>query len=190
MAVIPNLNGIKKGLNLNYEGNPYLVVEAQFVRMQACKPTMKTKMKNLLNGKVLEINFHPGDKVETADLQRKKVDYLYNDGNNYFFMAQDDFEQFELTKEVVGESAKLIKDGDKVDALYFNGQPVAISLPPTVKLKVVSAPEGVRGNTAQGRVTKSAELETGISIQVPLFIKDGDVIRINTDTGEYMERAG
>jgi elongation factor P len=165
------------------------VVDAQFIQMQACKPTMKTKIKNLISGKVLEVSFHAGDKVETADLLRKKVDYLYNDGSNYHFMTTDDFEQFELSKEAVGELAGYMKDGDKVDALYFNGNPVAINLPTKVELKVASAPEGVKGNSAQGRVTKAAEMETGITIQVPLFIKEGEMIKVNTETGEYSERA-
>lgn len=189
MGVLPSLKSIKKGVSLSYNDEPYLVVGAQFIQMQAQKPTMKTKMKNLVNGKVLEISFHPGDKLETADLQRKKCDYLYNDGDNYYFMTTDDFEQFDLSSENVGELSGYMKEGDKVDVLYYNDSPVSLSLPTKVELKVVSAPEGVKGNSAQGRVTKSAELETGITVQVPLFIKEGEVIRVNTDTGEYSERA-
>jgi len=188
MAIIPNLNGIKKGANIIYEGSPYTVVEANFVRMQQRKPVMQTKMKNLLNGKVAEVNFHPGDKVEEADLQRKEAEYLYNDGDNFYFMASDDFEQFSLDKEIVGYLSNYMKDGDRVDVLYFAGSPVSLSLPTKVELKVVSAPEGVKGNSAQGRVTKTAELETGVSIQVPLFVKEGDIIRVNTETEEYCER--
>lgn len=186
--MISTLNDIKKGLNVIVEGEPYVVVEAHFVRMQQRKPVMQTKLKNLINGKVAEINYHPGDKVEEANLQRKKVDYLYNDGSNYYFMSQDDFEQFSIEKESIANQIGFMKDGDKVDALYFNNNPVSISLPPKVELKIVSAPDGVKGNSAQGRVTKTAELETGMNIQVPLFVKEGDVIRINTDTGEYVER--
>lgn len=189
MAVIQNLNGIKKGMSINYEGEPYLVTDAQFIQMQACKPTMKTKIKHLITGKVLEVSFQPSDKVEIADLQRKKCDYLYNDGNKYYFMTQDDFDQFELEKKNIGALTGYMKDGDKVDILYYNGNPVSISLPTKVELKVASAPEGVKGNSAQGKVTKAAEMETGITIQVPLFIKEGDVIRVNTETGEYSERA-
>lgn len=188
MSVIPNLNGIKKGANIIYEGDPYIVVEANFVRMQQRKPVMQTKMKNLLNGKVAEVNFHPGDKVEEADLQKKKTEYLYNDGSNYHFMTNDDYEQFSLPKTIVGHLANFMKDGDRVDVLYFAGNPVSISLPTKVELRVTSAPEGVKGNSAQGRVMKTAELETGVNIQVPLFIKTGDMIRVNTETEEYCER--
>lgn len=187
--MISSLNDIKKGLSVIHEGEPYAVVEARFVRMQQRKPVMQTKIKNLLNGKVAEINYHPGDRVEEADLSRKKADYLYNDGSSYFFMTQDDFEQFSLEKEKIGDQSGFMKEGDKVDVLYFNNNPVSISLSPKVELKVVSAPEGVKGNSAQGRVTKTAELETGISVQVPLFVKEGDMIRINTESGEYVERA-
>lgn len=186
--MISTLNDIKKGLNVLHEGEPYTVMEANFVRMQQRKPVMQTKLKNLLNGKVAQINYHPGDRVEEADLMRKKVDYLYNDGTNYFFMTQDDFEQFSIDKETIGDKTGYLKEGDKVDALYFNGNPVSISLQPKVELKVVSAPDAVRGDSAQGKVTKTVELETGISIQVPLFVKEGDMIRINSESGEYVER--
>jgi len=186
--MLSSLNDIKKGLNILYEGEPYVVAEANFVRMQQRKPVMQTKMKNLLNGKVAQVNFHPGDRVEEADLMRKKADYLYNDGTNYYFMSQNDFEQFSIAKESVGDKIGYLKEGDKVDALYFNGHPVSISVLPKVELRIVSAPEGVKGDSAQGRVTKTAELETGLNIQVPLFVKEGDVIRINTESGEYVER--
>jgi len=188
MSMISTLNDIKKGKNLIQDAEPYVVMEANFVKMQMRKPVMQTKLKNLLTGKTMEVNFHQGDRIEEADLQRKKVDYLYNDGESYFFMAQDDFEQFAISKDNIASQAGYLKEGDKVDALYFNGNAVSISAAAKVELKVVSAPEGVKGNSAQGRVTKTAEMETGLKIQVPLFIKEGDMIRINTDTGEYTER--
>jgi elongation factor P len=186
--MISTLNDIKKGLNVIHNSEPYLVADAKFVRMQAQKPVMQTKLKNLLTGKVIEITYHPSDKVKEANLQRKKVDYLYNDGQKYFFMSTDDFEQFDLPNDIVGDQSKFMKEGDKVDALFFNGNAVSISLPAKVELKVTSAPEGVKGNTAQGKVTKPVELETGVTIQAPLFIKDDDVIRVNTEDGTYSER--
>lgn len=188
MATLSTLNDIKKGLNILYENEPYTVMEANFVRMQQRKPVMQTKLKNLLNGKVAQVNFHPGDRVEEADLMRKKVDYLYSDGETWNFMSSDDFEQFTLPKEALGAQTDFLKDGDKVDALYFNGNPVSVKLQPKVEIKIVSAPDGVRGDSAQGRVTKLAELETGANINVPLFVKVGDIVRINTETGEYVER--
>jgi len=186
--MISTLNDLKKGTNVVHEGDPYTIVDANFVKMQMRKPVMQTKLKNLLTGKTVEINFHQGDKVEEANLQRKKVDYLYNDGDNYYFMSQDDFEQFSLAKDILGDKIGYLKDGDKVDAMYFNGNPVSISLPAKVQLEIVSAPDAVKGNSAQGRVTKTAEMSTGITVQVPLFVKEGDIIVINTETGEYAER--
>lgn len=186
--MIPSLNSIKKGLNIVHNDEPYLVVEANFVRMQACKPTMQTKLKNLINGKTVEISYHPSDKVEEANLERFKCDYLYNDGENYYFMNEKTFEQFYLPADNIIEAIKYLKDGHKVDVLYFNDMPVLISLPQKVDLKVVSAPEGVKGDSAQGRTTKTAQLETGLEIQVPLFIKEGDTVVIRTDTNQYSER--
>ena len=186
--MLSTLNDIKKGLNIIHNDEPCVVIEANFVRMQQRKPVMQTKMRNLVNGKVLEINFHPNDKIEEADMQRKKVDYLYSGNDGYFFMDPDSYEQFTLSAEFIGDNSGYMKAGDKVDALYFNGQPIAISMPPKVDLKVVSAPAGVRGNSAQGRVTKTAETETGLKVQVPLFIKEGDIIRISTTDGSYSER--
>lgn len=187
--MISSLNDIKKGLNIIYNGEPHLVTEANFVRCQMRKPVMQTKMRNLINGKAVDVSFHTQDRLEEADMQRKKADYLYNDGANYFFMTQDDFEQFSISRETLGNNINYLKEGDKVDVLYFNGNPVSTSLQPKVALKVVSAPEGARGNSAQGRVTKTATLETGIEIQVPLFVKENDVVVVNTETGEYVERA-
>lgn len=186
--MIPTLNNIKKGINIIQNGEPYVVLEARFVKMQMRKPVMQTKLKNLINGRVMEVNFHQGDRVEEADLTRKKVDYLYSDGENYYFMSPDDFEQFSMEKNIIGDAVDYLKEGDKIDTLYFNDKPVSISLPPKVELRVISAPDAVRGNSAQGRVTKTAELETGLNIQVPLFVKEGDVVRVNTESGEYVER--
>jgi len=188
MSILSTLNDIKKGINVLYNGEPYVVMSANFVKMQMRKPVMQTKLKNLLNGKTVETAFHQGDRIEVADMQRKRVDYLYNEGDKFYFMSQDDFEQFEIDRDTIGDNVGYLKDGDKVDALYFNDSPVSISVQPKVELKVVSAPDGVRGDSAQGRVTKVVELETGLKINVPLFVKEGDTIRINTDTGEYTER--
>ena len=187
--MLGTLNDIKKGVKLLHENEPYVVMESNFVKMSMRKPVMQTKMKNLLNGKVVEINYHQGDKMEEADMMKKKVDYLYNDGDNYFFMSQDDFEQFSLPKENLGAVTGYIKDGDKVDALYFNNVAVSISAAPKVELKVISAPEAVKGNSASGRTTKMVTMETGLELAVPIFIKEGEILRVNTETGEYVERA-
>ena len=149
---------------------------------------LKTKLKNLINGSVLEKTFQGSDKAEVADTEKKKVNYMYQDEYNANFMDNETYEQFTISLEQVGEKLKFIKDGTDIDVLYFEGKAVAIDPPIKVALKVVSAPPGVKGNSA-GNVTKQVELETGATINAPMFINEGDVIRINIDTGEYVERA-
>lgn len=158
------------------------------MRCQQRKPVMQTKLKNLITGKVLEINFKPGDRVEEADLEKHKTNFLYSDPENYYFMDNETFDQFSLLKNQFSEKAKFLKEGLETEVLYFNNQPVNLELPKKVDYKIVSAPPAVRGDTAHGSATKPVELETGLTINVPLFIKEGDTIRVNTETGLYVER--
>lgn len=188
MAVLGTLNEIKVGLVVNYENEPYIVLTANFVRMQQRKPVMQTKMKHLITGKVLEYSFKPGDRVEEADLTRSKVNFLYKDGDQLNFMDNSSFEQFTLPATIVGDSVGFLKDGQEVDVLYYNDKPINIELPKKVDLKIIETEPGVKGDTAQGSVMKKAKLETGANINVPLFVKEGDIIRINTERGEYTER--
>lgn len=186
--MISTLNDIKVGLVLNYEGEPVIVLEANFVRMQQRKPVMQTRLRHLITGKVLEITFKPGDRVETADLMRNKVSYLYREENQLNFMDNNSFEQFSLPAEVMGDKVKYLKDGQTVDVLYYNEKPINVELPKKVELKIIETEPGVKGDSAQGSVMKSAKLETGATINVPLFVKEGDVIRVNTERDEYVER--
>ena len=158
------------------------------MRCQQRKPVMQTKLKNLLSGKVLENNFKPGDKVEEADLEKHKANYLYQDAQSYFFMDNETFEQYNFSAEQLNERAKFLKEGIEVVVLYFNNQPVSIELPKKIDYKVISSPPAVRGDTAQGSATKQVTLETGLIVNAPLFVKEGDIIRVNTDTGLYVER--
>ncbi len=128
------------------------------------------------------------DKIEEATITRKKAQFLYADNDSANMMDNESYEQVALPLEVVGDKVTYLKEGENIDILYFNDNPITISIPVKVELKVTSAPPGVKGDSAQGRVQKSIELENGVSIQAPLFIKEGDSIRINTDTGEYVER--
>ena len=168
-------------------GEPYQVLTAHFVRMQQRKPVMQTKMRNLINGKVLEYSFKAGERVEEADLERSKADYLYSDPAGIYFMDNKTFEQISIDPETLGEKTKLLKEGTSVDILSFNDKPITVSLPPKIELKVTSAPPGLKGDSSGG-VTQAITLETGLVIQAPLFVKEGDVVRINTDTLEYTER--
>lgn len=188
MAVLGSLNDIKQGLTINYNGEPYLVLQARFVRMQQRKPVMQTKLRNLINGKVLEYSFKPGEKVETADVSRKKVNFLYAAGQEYSFMDNDSYEQFSFNKDKLGDQAQYLKDGCEVTLVSFNDKPINIELPVKMEFKVTSTPAGVKGDTAQGKVTKEAEIETGAIVLVPLFINEGDTIKVNTENGQYVER--
>jgi len=188
MAILGSLNDIKQGQTIIYNGEPYKVMIAKFVRMQQRKPVMQTKLKNLINGKVLEYNFKPGEKVETGSLGYKKVNFLYAAGPEYVFMDNENYEQVSFTKEQLGEQINFLKEGPEIKLVIFNDQAINIELPAKMDFKVTSAPEGIKGDTAQGRVTKTAEIETGFEVAVPLFVKIGDVIKVNTETGDYVER--
>lgn len=188
MAVLPSLNSIRVGLSILVNDEPYLVLEASFMRTAQRKPVMRTKLRHLLNGKVLEQTFKPGDKVEEADMSRLKANFLYADDNGYHFMNQETFEQFDFSKEILADQAGYLIDGLQVNILNFNGQPVSVELPNKVTLKVVETPPGVKGDTATGG-NKQATLETGLVINVPLFIKNDEKIIVNTETGQYVERA-
>ena len=148
---------------------------------------LRVKMKNLIGGQVLDNTFQQSDTIEEADLERKKANYQYNDGENFTFMDNETYDQFELTAQSVGDVANYIKEGQDVDILFFEGKPVSISVPAKVELMVTEAPPGIKGDTA-GNVTKKVTLETGYEVAVPLFINEGQKIRVNTDTGLYVER--
>jgi elongation factor P len=188
MATLGSLNDIKQGMTIVYNNDPYVVVEAHFVRMQQRKPVMQTKLRNLISGKVVEYNFKPGEKVDEADVGREKVNFLYSTGDEFTFMDNNTYEQFSFTREKLGDQAGFLKDGAEVQMVTFNDTPINIQLPPKVELKVVSTMEGSKGDTAQGKVMKEAELETGVRIMVPMFVKNDDIIRVNTETASYVER--
>ncbi len=187
MSILPSLNSIRVGLNILVNNEPYQVLEASFMRTAQRKPVMRTKLRNLLNGKVLEQSFKPGDKVEEANMSKIKASFLYTD-NQCHFMNQETFEQFDFPLEKLGQGIKFLKEGTEVSILNFNDEPVGVELPKKVTLKVTVAPPGVKGDTA-GNVTKQITLETGLQVNAPLFIKEGEEVIINTDTGQYVERA-
>ncbi|MFH0952331.1 MAG: elongation factor P [Patescibacteria group bacterium] len=183
------INDLKKGFVISINNQPYQVVFSQHVKMGRGGAVMRTKLKNLVTGAHLEQTFKTSDKPEEADLTHGKANFLYSDEKALYFMNNDNYDQFSLDKTVIGDKEKYLKEGSDVDVLLFNDQAVNIELPKKVELKVTSAPDGVRGDSAQGSVTKEVELENNTTIKTPLFIKTGDMIRVNTDTGEYVERA-
>ncbi len=182
------INEIKLGKLLQIDNSPFIVIKTDHHKVARGGAVLKTKLKNLINGSVLEKTFQGNDKAEEAETEKKKANFMYKDENEAYFMDSVSYDQFSLPIEQVGEKIKFLKDGTDVNILYFQNNPVSLDLPVKIDLKVVSAPPGVKGNSA-GNVNKTVELETGMEISVPMFINEGDVIRINTDSGEYVERA-
>jgi len=183
-----NLNEIKVGRVIQISAEPYIVIKTDHHKMGRGGAVLKTKLKNLISGSILDKTFQGNDKAEEADIEKKKANFMYKDDAQAYFMDNASYEQFSLDIEQLGDKIKFLKEGTDVDVLYFDAKPVSIDIPIKVDLKVISAPPGVKGNSA-GNVTKTVDLETGASINVPMFINSGDIIRINTDTGEYVERA-
>lgn len=183
-----NFNEIKTGKVIKINGEPYLIVKTDHHKMGRGGAVLKIKGRNLLNGNMLEKTFQGAEKAEEAETETKKANFLYKDKDQAYFMDNVNYEQFNLHLDEIGEQQKFLKDGTDVDVLYFEGRPASISLPIKMDFKVVGAPPGVKGNSA-GNVNKTVEIETGAKISVPMFINEDDLIRINTDTGEYVERA-
>ena len=168
---------------------PYEVIDAHVFRKQQRKPVNATKLRNLITGNVKEVSFHVSDKVEEADLQTMPVKYLYTNRGELWFCEKDNpSKRFTIESNLLGNQINFIKTNSLVDALIFNEKIISIKYPIKVELKVVEAPPGVKGDTAKGG-SKQIKLETGATINAPLFINEGDIIRVNTETGEYAERA-
>ncbi len=178
---------LRKGTKITIDGEPWIVTEYEFMRMQQRKATVKCTLKNLITGRTLHKTFQPSDNPEEAQLENHRSQYMYRDGDRFAFMDQKSFDQFEMTKEQLGDATDYLLEGSDVDIMYFQGKPITLQLPAKVTLKVIDTPPGVRGNTATGG-SKKAKLETGISITVPLYVEEGESIRINTENGEFIER--
>lgn len=177
----------RKGVIVLYNSQPHEVVWSLFMRKQQRKPVIQTKLRNLITGKVVEYSFKAGEKVEEAEVTRRANQYLYADQNGVNFMDLESYETITLTKEVCEDKIPFLKEGDTVYMKYFDGKPISVEPPVKVELKVTETMPGVKGDTATGG-TKPATLETGLVVNVPLFVKEGDIVRVNTDTGEYVER--
>ena len=177
-----------KGVIVLFNGQPHEVIWSNFVRMQQRKPVIQTKLRNLITGKVLDYSFKSGEKVEAAEVTKQKAQFLYADDAGGHFMNNETYETIDLAASVAGDKIPYLKEGEIVTLEYFDGQPISLELPVKVELKVKDTPPGIKGDTSSGG-NKPATLETGLIVQVPLFIKEGDVIRVNTQTGEYSERA-
>lgn len=190
---------LKPGIYIVADGQPFLVLESAFLRMQQRKPVVKTKLKNLITGKTTERSFQMSDEIEEAELEKMKAVFIYENRGEYWFNeAGNPKSRFSLKTEEIGETAKFLKPNLEIMALKFSGPAaeqarygaskiINVELPIKVDYKIIEASPAIRGDTAQGG-TKSVVIETGAKINAPLFINEGDIIRINTQTGEYVER--
>ncbi|MFZ9889352.1 MAG: elongation factor P [Myxococcota bacterium] len=178
----------KRGLRIMYEGSPHSIIEFQHHKPGKGAAIVRTRLRNLLTGNVVDPTFRSGDKVDRPDLEDKEVQFLYAAEEVYHFMEPASFEQYEITKDTLGEATHFLVDGITCSVLFYRGKPINIDLPNHVILTVVECDPAVRGDTVQG-ATKPARMQTGYTVQVPLFINEGDNLKIDTRTGEYTERA-
>ncbi|RMH38872.1 MAG: elongation factor P [Deltaproteobacteria bacterium] len=178
---------IRKGLKVLMDGQPYTVVEFQFVKPGKGSAFTRTKFKNLLTGAVIEKNIRSGEKLEPANVEEKTMQYLYADGDDFVFMDTQTYEQVTVSGDVVGEDADLLLDNAECTVLFFNERAVGVTLPTFIVVKIVESEPAVKGDTATN-VTKPAKIETGATVQVPLFINEGDTIKVDTRTRQYVER--
>ncbi|MEJ2672907.1 MAG: elongation factor P [Deltaproteobacteria bacterium] len=177
----------KKGLKIELDGVPYTIVDFQHVKPGKGGAFVRTKLKSLLTGKVLDQTFRSGEKVKKPDLVEREMQYLYRDGDRFCMMDNETFEQIMLTEDQVGEARQYLTENLDVNILFFNQEPVGVDVPLFVELEVVQTEPGVKGDTAAGG-TKPATLESGVTVQVPLFISEGDRVKVDTRTGTYIER--
>lgn len=183
-----SITDLKKGTIFQLEGVPYRVVEYNQKVMGRGGSIVNVRIKSLLDGKVLEKTFKGNEQLDSADVTTKNVQYLYNDGSTFFFMDEDTFEQFEIPADIVGDAAGYLKEGDRVQVQLFNGVVISVEMAKNVPLLVTYTENVVKGDTTSN-VMKDATVETGITVKVPAFIKEGDIIKVDTRTGEYLERA-
>lgn len=178
----------RKGLKIEIDGEPYIIVEFQHVKPGKGTAFVRTKIKNLITGLVVDPTFRSGDKVKKPDMSETEMQFLYADGDTYHFMDTKSYEQIEVSRESLGDSVDYLSENLEVSVLMFNGRAVGVDLPNFVVLKIVHCDPGVKGDTVSG-ASKPAEVETGASFNVPLFVNEGDSIRVDTRSHSYVERA-
>ncbi len=177
----------RKGLKIELDGAPYIIVDFLHVKPGKGGAFVRTKIKHLMTGRVLDQTFRSGERVKRPDLVEREMQFLYREGDNFYMMDNENFEQLAITAEQLGDGVLFLSDNLNVKVLIFNQQPVAVELPTFVELEVTETEPGVRGDTASGG-NKPATLESGAVVQVPLFINEGDRVKVDTRTGDYIER--
>lgn len=183
-----NVNEFKTGMTIKYENSIYTIIEFQHVKPGKGAAFVKTKLKNLRTGSTVEITFNAGTKVETARVEKKPMQFLYAEGNNYNFMNMSDYSQIEVAKEKLGDNVKYLKENLDIDIAFYEGEIIDVVLPDKVELKVIKTEPAVKGNTTNNAM-KSATVETGYDVKVPLFIEENEVIIVSTKDGKYTSRA-
>lgn len=183
-----NVNDFKNGMTIKVEDNIYTIIEFQHVKPGKGAAFVRTKLKNLRTGSTIEYTFNSGVKCETARIERKPMQFLYESGDLYTFMNMQDYSQVELSKDVIGDNVKYLKENQDLDITFYEGEVLGISLPDKIELKVTQTEPGVKGNTTSS-AQKDATLETGYQIRVPLFINEGESVIVSTKDGKYVSRA-
>lgn len=179
---------LRNGLVIKFNGELHVVTKWEHRTPGNLRAFYQVKMKNLKNGKMIENRFRSGEEIEVVRLETRNFQYLYQDSTGYVFMDNDNFDQVSVSADIIGEQSQYLKEGENVQIMFDGQNPVSVELPPHVELKVTEAPPGVKGDTATGG-TKPVKVETGAVINAPLFINEGDIIKIDSRTGEYIERA-
>ncbi len=180
-------NQFRTGMTIEVDGVLYTILDFQHVKPGKGQAFVRTRLRNIKTGAIIDKTFRAGERVELARLDHRLMQYLYSDHGNYVFMDAETYEQLSLSSEQIGEARKYLKEEMTLEILMYEGKPIGVELPTFVELKVISTPPGVKGDTATGG-TKPATLETGAVIQVPLFIEEGDIVKIDTRSGEYITR--
>lgn len=183
-----SITDLKKGTLFQIDGVPYRVTDYNQKVMGRGGSIVNVRIKSLIDGKVLEKTYKGNEQLDSADVTTQNVQYLYTDGTTFYFMNEDTFDQFEVSADLVGDGAGYLKEGDRIQLQFFNGKPISVDLPKNVPLKVTYTENVVKGDTTSS-VLKDATLETGITVKVPAFIKQDDIIKVDTRTGEYLERS-
>jgi elongation factor P len=176
----------KKGLKIQFDGEPYSIVDFQHVKPGKGGAFVRTKLKHMRLGRVIDNTFRAGEKVELVDFEEKRMQYLYRD-DQYHFMDLETYDQIGVSPEQVGDARDYLKESTEVEMLFIDGRPVTVELPTFMELQIVKTDPGIRGDTASGG-SKPATLETGAVVQVPLFLNEGDVVKVDTRSGDYLER--
>ena len=187
MAGVIDTSEFRKGMKIEVDGEPFEIIEFQHVKPGKGSAFVRTSIKSLLSGRVLQPTFKSGDKVDRPDIEEKEMQYLYVQGDDFYFMDNKSFEQTFLGAAVLGDAKNYLKENINASILFYNGKAIGVTLPNSVDLKVSKCDPGVRGDTVSG-ATKPATLETGYVVNVPLFINEGDVLKIDTRDGKYLTR--